>query len=237
MNFAALVSRFASAAPAAAVVARASGQSAIALAITRNWKAQMKAIDEKLDTLHARRGELVGQRRDLLLAAVEGDDGAQTKLGRIERDLADTDREVARLHDARAIAADLEEGERAAEAEAARKRQRAAWDAGNARLLELAAEADAVARKAGEVFKALVETTERQAQDCPVDLGPHSHERPLGLGRAESAFRMEMAKHGAPWAWRAMPWPAPPSIEPTIRAGVEWAAAEVERANARKHAS
>ncbi len=238
MNFSAIVARFAPPPPSVAKIAAAAGQSTIKLSFTRNWKQAMELIAEKLDTAHSERTRLVGNRRALLLDAVQGEAGADAKLAKVERELADQDRQIAQLRDANALARERDDAEKAAAAIADYARRKTEWEQRNVDLLQLAEQADALANKAAAAFVELADKAEEQARTAPVELHGFPSERPLGLGRAETAARHAFAAAGAQWAWNTpFRWPAPPSISETIASGLEWARAEVERGEHRKNAA
>jgi hypothetical protein len=235
MNFAAIVARF-TPTPSTAAIAAASGQSVVKLTITQNWKQAMEAIATKLDIAHGKRTELVEARRALLLDAAQGDDGANAKLRKTENEIADIDRGIAQLRDANDLARERDDAEREAAAAAEYKRLKAEWDQRNADMRQLAEHADALASKTAAAFLELASKAEAQARSAPVELHGFPADRPLGHGRATTATRNVLARHGLEWAHSGLfRWPEPPTIVEVIDAGIEWASAEVRRAEHRKN--
>jgi hypothetical protein len=226
MRFSDIVARFSPPPPSVAAIAQASGQSVIKLSLTRNWKLAMELIATKLDAAHGRRTELVEARRALLLDAAQGDDGANAKLAKVERDLADLDRTVGQLRDANDLARERDDAEKAAEAIAEHKRKVAAWEAGNEDTILHAENVDALAAKFAAALVELRDKVEHQARSCPVELQGSPSDRPLGRGRTEAAAQMNLAANGLAWAWRGLlPWKPEerPSAATVVRDGVEWA--------------
>lgn len=236
MNFGALVRRFAPT-PSTVAIAEASGQSVITLALTRNWKVAMSLISEKLDVAHVKRRELVEARRALLLAAVEGDDSANAKLRKVENDLADHDRHIARLQDARVLAEERDEAEQAAAAAAERVRAVAAWEAGNEEMIQLAESADALAAKLAAVTIELAAKADTQASTTPKKISDHDRgASPLGSGRVMVAVQMQLAENGLRWAWQGpLPWKDRPSAASVVRTGIDWVRGEIARADRRNN--
>jgi hypothetical protein len=236
MRFADIVARFSPPPPSVVAIAQASGQSTIKLAITRNWRNALEAINTKLDGAHEERTRLVESRRALLLAAVEGEEGANARLAKVERELADHDRHIAQLRDAGELARGRDDAEREAAAAAEYKRLKAEWEQRNADLRQLAEHADALASKTAAAFVELASKAEHQARSAPVELHGFPADRPLGHGRATTATRNVLARHGLEWAHSGLfRWPEPPLITEVIDTGITWAKAEVERAESRKN--
>jgi hypothetical protein len=93
------------------------------LAFHRNWKSMLQTLDTKISEVQQRRGALVEERDGQVLAAVEGDEEASRRADKLDRHVADAERELARLHAARSKAANrvaLEAAAEAANAEQAR---------------------------------------------------------------------------------------------------------------------
>ena len=212
--------------PSTAKIASAAGLNVLGLALSDNWGAAVDAIDEKIATARARLSDLTSQRRSLLL----GDDEAE--LSRVEGEIAALERDVARLRDARYLAAERAAAQADIEKRETYARKLAAWEAGNAEMLAEAEEVDRMARELGKRQRALGAKAEAQARECPVFLDGGPLERPLGEGRTAAAIRMVMAIAGAQWAWTgSLPWRPEDqtSVVATLKAGLDWARHEVGR--------
>lgn len=218
--------------PSTAKIASAAGLNVLGLALSDNWGAAVDAIDEKIATARARLSDLTSQRRSLLL----GDDEAE--LSRVEGEIAALERDVARLRDARYLAAERAAAQADIEKRETYARKLAAWEAGNAEMLTEAEEVDRMARELGKRQRALGAKAEAQARECPVFLDGGPLDRPLGEGRTAAAIRMVLAIAGARWAWTGpLPWRPEdqPSAVATLKAGLDWARHEVERTERRKN--
>jgi hypothetical protein len=211
--------------PSTAKIADAAGRSVLGLAFSDDWRGAIANINEKIDALELRRAELAEQRRGLLL----GED--ETALSRAENDLAAIDRDLARLRDARDLAAERARRQEEAEAGEAHARAIAEWERGNEELAALAARADALTRETGETVARLAELAERQAKQCPRDLGGHPGDRPLGSGRTLVAAQIQLSVSGVPCGINP-PWRDVPTAVSTVTAGIEWARHELARSNA-----
>jgi hypothetical protein len=217
--------------PSIAKVAGAAGLSVLGLALSDDWGAAVESIARKIDAAETKRADLSSQRSELLLGSDE------TALTRVENEIAAIDRELFRLRDARDLAAERAKRQAEAEAREAYGRALVAWEAGNAEMSELAEETGALLAKAAARCVELTEMAERQAKTCPVELPGYSDVRPLGAGRTVTALQTLFAKAGVSWARHGIivPWQAVPSLGETIKDGIEWARAEVQRAEHRKN--
>jgi len=224
--------------PATATIARAADQSTVALALTRNWRHALQTIAEKIDGKEAARADLVAKRRDLLVQELDGEPAAAKELTRVETEIAAVDRDLARLRDARGLAAERTEAdETAARRQAAADAMRA-WESGNTELQALAERADELARLAADAFLKAADAAERQAAACPVPLDGAPSDRPLGQGRIAHAIQTQMAVAGVGFARSGigfMPWREAdvPTAKSTVAAGLAWARAEIQRRGAR----
>jgi chromosome segregation ATPase len=128
------------------------------LPFLRDWKRTMQNIEDQITAAQARRAELVAERDPQILAVVEGDDTARKTVDRLDKSVADLDRELSRLHIARQKAGERVAIDNAAEA-AAREKQRLA-DVRD-QMTELHAEAADLDLKAAEHAAALKAFSDR----------------------------------------------------------------------------
>ncbi len=239
MNFSAIVARFAPPPPSVAKIAAAAGQSTIKLSFTRNWKQAMELIAEKLDTAHSERTRLVENRRALLLDAVQGEPGADAKLAKVERELADQDRQIAQLRDANALARERDDAEKAAEAVADYKRRKAEWTARNEDVAQIAADVDNLTVKLGTRSAELRKMIVQQVTSSPVPIdGALGTGGPLDATRVESVILIQLALAGLRGAWRyELPWKDFPTAAGTVSDGIAWVNMVIEQAEHRKNAA
>ena len=237
MSLSNILERFRNPAPAVATVAAVTNESAIRMAFAPNWQRSISLVDEKLAELQTRRAKLQDERREVIVQATLNDDpAAKRKLDTVERAIAALDIDMARVGDARAVAADKLAEEQEAEARKQYAQDVARWERDAEALAALAERGDAQARAAAEVFKELATKAEALARSAPVPLHGFPADRPLGHGRASVAARHALAAGGLDWAWQTpFRWPLPPTISETVAAGVSWARSEIERANLRKN--
>jgi hypothetical protein len=224
--------------PTVVTVAAAAGTSPLKLSITRNWKAAMTEIADRIETAERRRADLVAKRRDLLVQELDGEPAAAKELTRTETEIDSIDRDLARLRDARGLAAERAEADETASRRQAAAEALARWEAGNEQLVVLARRADDIAREAAGIFARLAAATETQAASCPVELPGSRAERVLGAGRVEAAVKMTMAGSGATWAGHglALSMLRPDELmtaESAVANGIAWARAEIQRRGAR----
>ena len=218
-----LVGRIRKPLPAAVQVAAASGESAIALAVTRNWEKSRDMLDGKIEDLTTRRHALEAERRDLLLDAVDGDGPARAQVDRIDRTMAVIDADLSRISDARAVAASKAAEERAA---AARRAHAAEVDRFNAAVETLerrAADLDKLTIEYAREVLAVANAAEEARRLCPGLPTVHPSDSLLSVERIHLAVRRNLRARGMGWAWNPPEHPAPPSILDVVRDGAAWA--------------
>lgn len=218
-----LVNRVARPAPAVLTVAKATGQSAVGLAISRNWSASVTMLDDRISDLTTRRDALLAERREVLPAAALDDDAtARARLDKLDRALAVIDADLSRISDARAVAAQRLAEDRAA---AARRDHAAAIDRFDAAIETLTAQAAELDRLTAEYARqvlALANASEAARRLCPGRLPLHPGDHMLGFDRTVTAIRRNLRAAGCAWAWSAE-FPPPPTIAATIAEGAAWA--------------
>ncbi len=109
-----------------AAVAAAAAPVIALLPFKRDWKRTMTDIDAKIADAQTRRMDLVTEREPHIMAYVAGDESAKKAADKLDRSIEDLDRELSRLHLARAKAADniaIEETVETAERERNRLKQ------------------------------------------------------------------------------------------------------------------
>jgi hypothetical protein len=218
-----LVGRIRKPLPAAVQVAAASGVSAIALAVTRNWEKSRDMLDGKIEDLTTRRHALEAERRDLLLDAVDGDGPARAQVDKLDRTMAVIDADLSRISDARAVAASKAAEERAA---AARRDHLAAVSRFDAAIEELERRAADLDRQAADFARAtlsLAGAAEQARRLCPGRLPLHPGDHLLGYDRTMTSVRRALRAAGCAWAWSSSEYPPPPSIAASITEGATWA--------------
>ncbi len=239
MNFSAIVARFAPPPPSVAKIAAAAGQSTIKLAITRDWKHAMELIAERLDAAHSERTRLIENRSALLLDAVQGEPGADARLAKVEREIADIDRQIAQLRDANVLARERDDAEKAAAAAATYAHRKSEWTARNGDVAQLAADVDSLAVKLGTRYAELRKMIEQQVTSCPVPIdGALGTGGPLDATRVESVILIQLALAGLRGAWRyELPWKDFPTAAGTVSDGIAWVNLRLEQAEHRKNAA
>jgi hypothetical protein len=218
-----LVGRIRKPLPAAVQVAAASGESAIALSLRRNWTRSLAVLAEKIEDLTTRRHALEAERRDLLLDAVDGDGPAKAQVDRLDRAMAVIDADLSRISDARAVAASKAAEERAA---AARRAHAAEVDRFNAAVETLerrAADLDKLTIEYAREVLAVANAAEEARRLCPGLPTVHPSDSLLSVERIHLAVRRNLRARGMGWAWNPPEHPAPPSILDVVRDGAAWA--------------
>jgi hypothetical protein len=217
-----LVNRVARPAPAAVAVARASGESVLRVALAPDWSRSLIAIDQKLEDLTARRAGLLAERRDLLLDAIDGDGPAKAQVDKLDRALAALDIDLARVADARGVAAAKAAEDRAAAARRDHLTAVARFDSAVEALTAQAAALDRLTAEYARQVLALANASEAARRLCPGRLPLHPGDHMLGFDRTVTAIRRNLRAAGCAWAWSAE-FPAPPTIAATIAEGAAWA--------------
>jgi len=218
-----IVGRIRKPVPAVVQVAAASGQSAIALAVTRNWSASVTMLDEKIEDLAARRKALEAERRDLLLDAVDGDGPAKAQVDKLDRAIGAIDADLSRASDARAVAAKKAAEDRAAAARRAHAAEVDRFNAAAETLERRAADLDKLTIEYAREVLAVANAAEEARRLCPGLPTVHPSDALLSAERTHVAVRRNLRARGMGWAWNPPEHPAPPSILDVVRDGAAWA--------------
>lgn len=96
--------------------AKAPGAAAALIPVRKDWRATLLRLDDSLADAQQRRAALVAERDALIPDAVDGDNEARRAADKLEKHIEDLDREISRLHTARAQASARVSAESVAEA-------------------------------------------------------------------------------------------------------------------------